>query len=95
MAQDLVDLSLNDLSGMHRELAELIGVEGMVKLCAMYGGGTVWIPTLFSIKHIVRDRDIVTMRKSGHRLEDIALKYGVTKKDVEYVLRKARGGHEG
>ena len=82
------NILLTDLSGMHRELAELVGVENMLKLCKTYGGAQLRIPTLSSVTHKVRNRDIVAMRLAGHRVVDIAEKYELNHKTVTEILRK-------
>ena len=40
----LESLTLNDLQESHREIAEVIGVEAMVKLSKTYGGNNIYIP---------------------------------------------------
>ena len=48
MREEKETLTLEDLQEQHREIAELIGLDGLLKLADAYGGTSLYIPRCWS-----------------------------------------------
>lgn len=73
-------------------LAQAIGLEAASRLVKHHGGGRIYIPS--AIARAKRDRAIVDARQSGDGVAEIALRHGLTSRQVERILAKSRRGHD-
>lgn len=80
-------LSADDLPGDLRMIAEVVGVENTIKLSTAFRGCTLYFR---SIDHILRSKRNIEIRKDydsgGVRVIDIARKYNLSKRQIEYIL---------
>lgn len=76
------DLTLDQIpDGLYRQIAELIGVENLVRLAELAGGTTVYLPKPESLVKPVRDARI-KQEFNGYNHYELARKYGVTERWV-------------
>ena len=82
----LDSLTLDDLQEKHREIAEVVGVEGLKHLSAVFGGVSIHIPTY---EELTRGRvyRLIYEEYDGTNIRKLALKYGVCEATVYKVIR--------
>lgn len=82
----LEKLTLADLQENHREIAEIIGVDAMVKLSRMYGGNNIYIP---QPKELVKNKiySSIYAEFDGSNLKELTVKYNVSKSTVYNIVR--------
>ncbi len=76
----------------HRKIADVIGVEAMLKLCAVYGGANLYIPGLATVSTARRDQEIRYLHGIGISSEDIAKRFHVTRRLVQRVVASDEAG---
>lgn len=85
------ELTLDDLQEQHREYAEVIGLDNLLKLADTFGGTSIYIPQRKELEkfkiynQIYKDFD-------GSNLLELTQKYGVSKSTV-YKIVKDKIGH--
>ena len=87
------EVTLEKLPDANRKLAEVIGVEAMLKLCERYGGETLYIPMTDGIYAVVRReriRDEYARRNANLRW--LAKKYRISEREVQRIVRDIRPG---
>lgn len=78
------------LNGSYSELADVIGVEAVLKLHAAYRGTQIFLPIeLFSKDFIARQ---IVSEYTGHNVRELATKYGYTEKWVRKILKDKTKG---
>lgn len=79
-------LTLDDLQENHREIAEVVGVDGLKLLSAVFGGSSIYIPQYKELvknrvyKHIYEEYD-------GSNIKKLAAKYDVSESTVYNIIR--------
>lgn len=89
---DLLDmLTLEDLSGNNRDLAEAIGLEGFKKLIKTYGGTShLYVPKADMVALPIRDK-LIRREFDGCNTQRLALKWGLSDRYIlEIVKEKAK-----
>ena len=81
------DVRLEDIQneGM-LELAELIGLEGMLKIVDYYSGGNLYVPKMENLLSGVRDRRI-REEYNGENSKRLAVKYGVSESYLWRIVK--------
>lgn len=81
----LESLTVDDLQGQHREIAEAVGIEGMIRLSKTFGGNPVYIPEM---PKLIRNKvyRMILEEYDGTNIKDLAVKYGVCKSTVYNIL---------
>lgn len=81
----LESLTLEDLQDNHREIAEVIGVEAMIKLSKAYGGNNIYIP---QSKELVKNKIYANIYEEfdGSNLKELTVKYNVSKSTVYNIV---------
>ena len=79
------EMLIENLHGIAREIALIIGVENTIKLCKAFGGGDLYIPKLDTRE--VRNRRIYEERKNGKKVRAIAVKEGLTVRQVWGIIK--------
>jgi hypothetical protein len=69
----------------HR-LVEVIGWEAAVRFCDIYGGDIIQIPRAVKAYRALRDARIRAERRQGDPLSAIALRHGLTERQVGTIL---------
>ena len=84
-------LTLDDLQEQHREYAEVIGVDNLLKLSDNFGGTSIYIPQRRELeKNRVYRR--IYQEFDGSNLPELTQKYGVSKSTV-YKIVQDKIGH--
>ena len=69
------------------DLIELIGYEAVIKLCNIYAGCTLYIPTGKALKLAQRNRLIISERLAGAEIKTLAMKYQLTTRQIFSILK--------
>ena len=85
------EVTLEKLPDANRKLAEVIGVEAMLKLCERYGGESLYIPMTDAIYAAVR-REWIRKEYAHHNSNPkwLAKKYGLSEREVQRIVRDIR-----
>lgn len=78
-------VSLDQLSGDQRELAEIVGLEAYRKLVANYGGMSVYINKPETILRDLRNTEICNSF-NGFNYRELAKKYHLSEKTVREIV---------
>lgn len=70
------------------ELAKVLGLGAMRRLCDLYGNQRVVVPTDFFRDLMKRDRIVAEMVRHGHGTKSIAATIGVTERSVQKTRRR-------
>ena len=91
MEPEKKELALDDLQQQHREYAEIIGIDNLLKLAEAFGGTSIYIPKK---KELVKNQIYAAIYKEfdGSNLPELTQKYGVSKSTV-YKIVQAKIGH--
>ena len=80
-------LTIDDLDGENRELAELVGMEAFIKLVEVYGGtGKLYVPQADKVLIPVRDEKI-REEYNGTNLYGICKKWELSESTVRAIVR--------
>ena len=84
--QLLRELKMEDLETQHREIAEVIGIENLVKLRRYFAGNPVYAP---KIENLVKNKKYSLIRQEydGTNIKMLATKYDVCESTVYNILR--------
>ena len=75
----LDDLTLEQLDGDSRELAEVIGMDAFKKLVEVYGGsGSLYIPSFATLRAGLRNQKLVQDYQAGSKVKHLTRKYHVS-----------------
>lgn len=90
MKTDAEGLTLDDLREQHREYAELIGLDNLLKLADTFGGTSIYIPQK---RELVKNKVYAAIHKEfdGSNLLELTRKYGVSKSMVYKIVRDKAG----
>lgn len=73
------------LNGAYAELAEIIGIDAVLKLHSKYRGTQIFMPIeLFSREFIAEQ---IVNEYDGHNVRALAAKYGYTEKWVRKIIK--------
>lgn len=93
---ELNHITVSDLRGEQRDLAEAVGLETYLKLVRMFGGCNLYIYKADTILRIARDAEIRN-RYNGRNLRELVAAYGMSERTVREIIagsdvRTRRGG---
>lgn len=91
---DEYNITLNDLDGDQRDLAETIGIEAYLKLVRDRGGTTVYVAKQDKLLALKRNAGIIR-DFNGYNHKFLALKYNVSDRTVREVLEADRAAKSG
>lgn len=85
------ELTLYDLQQQHREYAEVIGLDNLLKLADTFGGTSIYIPQR---RELMKNKVYAAIYKEfdGSNLPELAQKYGVSKSTI-YKIVQDKVGH--
>ena len=78
-------IEIEDLSAEARQIAEAIGIEGLLALAGVMGGGWVYIPHPKRLAVAARNRRI-RAEFNGRNLRDLAIKNGLTVRRIRSIV---------
>ena len=80
---------IEELPSGQRAIAEAIGMEATLKLCAAFGGESLYIPRNDALESCNRARDIhEEYYGQGRSVQDLARMYGVSQRHVQRIIGK-------
>ncbi len=82
----LRDLTIEDLQEQHRDFAEALGMENLIKLSEHFGGTSIYVPQR---RELVKQRVYGLIRKEydGTNIKELASRYDVSESTVYNVVR--------
>lgn len=82
----LEELKPENLQELHREIANVVGVEGIIRLSDYFGGTTIYIPKKRElVKNLVIEK--IQAEYRGTNIRELAQKYNVSESFVYSALR--------
>lgn len=72
-----MEIEKSDLKEPYASMAEMIGLENVLKLAEMFGGEMIYLPKLDGIMRSVRNKEI-REKFNGYNFKDLAKEYGIT-----------------
>lgn len=84
--QILESLTIGDLQEQHREIAEAVGMEGLIRLTDVFGGSSIYIPQK---KELVKNRvyGMILEEYDGTNIKELAVRYHVCESTVYNIVR--------
>lgn len=82
----LRDLTIEDLQEQHRDFAEALGMENLIRLSEHFGGTSIYVPQR---RELVKQRVYGLIRKEydGTNIKELASRYDVSESTVYNVVR--------
>lgn len=74
-----------DLPDNLHSLFEIVGENGIIEICRLYGGDVLYLPTYKSIVRASRNREI-NKRFNGVNASQLAREYGVTSNHIRRIV---------
>lgn len=86
LTKEIGELTIDDLQEQHREYAEVIGVDNLIKLSRAFGGSSIYIP---QEKELVKNKiyRAISEEFDGTNMKKLAVKYKVSEATVYNVVR--------
>lgn len=82
-------LTLDDLQGESKDLAEILGLDTFKALVRLYGGANIYIPKADSLILPLRNELIIREYDGGNTFE-LSRKWGLTERRIQEIV-KAKG----
>lgn len=82
---DITDVTVNDLTGEQKSLAEVIGMEAYIKLVETYGGCNIYIAKADKLLNLKRDKEIYK-KFNGNNYTQLAKEYNLTVRTVYEIV---------
>lgn len=84
--QLLRELTIEDLQEQHRDFAETLGMENLIKLSEHFGGTSIYVPQK---RELVKQRvyGMIRSEYDGTNIKELAGKYDVSESTVYNVVR--------
>ncbi len=84
--QLLQDLRIEDLQEQHRDFAEVLGMENLIRLSERFGGTSIYVPQR---RELVKQRiyGMIRSEYDGTNIKELAGKYDVSESTVYNVIR--------
>lgn len=80
----LEELTLEDISKTHKDIAEYIGIDAFKKLVELLGGSSLYIPKEASLTRPIRNRVIREKFNGDYRV--LARKYDISETQVRNIV---------
>lgn len=87
------DILIEDLQGEHREYANIIGIEALLKLCDEFGGLAIYVPSAKKIKKPALYRLIQKeYAEGGISKKELAKKYNISTSTINRIINRQKQG---
>ncbi|MFG6336335.1 MAG: hypothetical protein K1W20_12860 [Lachnospiraceae bacterium] len=83
------ELTLDDLQEQHREYAEVIGLDNLLKMSDAFGGTNIYIPQRRELEKY-KIYSMIYREFDGSNLQELTQKYGVSKTTVYNIVQEKR-----
>ena len=80
-------MDVSKLKGKNREIAELIGEEGLIQLAKQFGGSKIYIPTLSTLKRSEVSEEL-KRQYNGNNAAELGRKYKLSERTVIRMIMK-------
>lgn len=79
-------MTLEDIQEQHRQYAEIIGVENLMKLSEVYGGDSIYVPKM---KNLLKNKTygMIYDEFDGGNIKQLEKKYDVSKATIYKIIR--------
>ena len=82
------DVIIGDLPEVYQQLAGLVGIENMLKIAKVFGGGeSIYFPKLEAIHRPARDKKIIE-DFNGYNFRQLAKKYKLSEMRIRAIVRE-------
>ena len=85
-AMDTAKIKREYLNGAYSELAEILGVDAVLKIHSAYRGQQIFFPVDLFSKEFIRQQ--IIDEYNGYNVKQLATKYGYTEKWVKKILKE-------
>lgn len=82
----ITDTALEDVPETYRDIAELIGVENLIRLAQYANGNMLYVPKVDNLLAAARNRCICA-EYDGYNVQDICKRYDLTPRQVSNILK--------
>lgn len=82
------ELKPDDLQENHREIADVVGFDNLIKMIEHFGGNSIYIPQKYELYRNKMYADILD-KYDGTNIKRLATDYGISEKTV-YTIVKSR-----
>lgn len=82
----LKELTIEDLQGPHKQIAETIGLDNLVVLSKAFGGTPIYIPMQYELVKNLKYRKIVE-EFNGDNVQELAVKYKTSYSTVYRIVK--------
>lgn len=83
---DLLKIKLECLNSVYSDLAELVGIEAVMKIHDQYCGQQIFFPMEIISKDFIRHQ--IIEEYDGSNVKQLATKYGYTEKWIKKILKE-------
>lgn len=83
-------VTLEMLPEPHRKIADVIGIDAAVKLCAMFGGECLYVPMMETVRLEARRNLIREEFAQGIKPKVLARRYGLSERTVQRYIQEKR-----
>lgn len=80
------EIEINDLDEKNKEIAEVIGIENLLKLSKTYGGESLYINKYEEVIKNRRDKNIKN-EYNRYNVKKLASKYNLTEKRIKQIVQ--------
>jgi hypothetical protein len=81
-------LCVPKIAAKEHELVDLIGFDALVLLCQLFGGGVFDCPRCLKALNVLRDNELLSGKRTGLTLAQLARQYHLTERGVSKALRR-------
>ncbi|MDL2258876.1 hypothetical protein LJC42_06985 [Eubacteriales bacterium OttesenSCG-928-K08] len=79
-------IDMRDIPEQYQEIAEMVGIPQLLELSRRLGGTNLYVPKHEALVRTTRDK-LIRDEYNGYNTEQLALKYGLTVRWVQEILR--------
>ena len=91
---NLNNIQYDDLTDVQKEIADTIGMEGLIALVKRFGGNGIYLPYFEAISRRARNRRIVSDRNAGMSCKQLSIKYHLTAVQILNILNTAKDSNK-
>ncbi len=86
-AKKILDmLTIEDIPGEQRDIAETVGIEIYKELVKLFGGGRVYIMQIENVTRKKRD-DLIRAEFNGYNKKELCRKYGIADTTLRAIVK--------
>lgn len=86
MQEWMKEITIDDLDEKNREIADVIGIDNLLKFLECFGGTRLYINKLHDVTNVSRNRKI-KQEYNGYNLKQLVKKYGLASESIRRIIR--------